>query len=203
LLILLLGSGHVGNEWDQRTMKTVLCQDGRRWRILSAKVASLWLAALAILILDWMVLAALSPVLKATYPLSGTGLSWSAAWSTVAADAARAPVVIAVFAMVGVAAPVILRNALGAFALAAGVVVASLAAAGNFSALAPWTLAYWVSGWMQFRSHGYVIYHFWVDGYPASVHAPGALTGFIGLLVASAVVAASAVALFRRADVSV
>jgi hypothetical protein len=46
-------------------------------------------------------------------------------------------------------------------------------------------------------------YHFWVDGYPASVHSPGALAGFVGLLAAVAVVATSAVATFRRADMTV
>jgi ABC-type transport system involved in multi-copper enzyme maturation permease subunit len=203
MLVLLLAAGHVGSEWDHRTMKTVLCQDGTRWRILATKVASLWIAALAILALDWMVLAAASPILKANYPLSGPGLSWSAAWSTVAADAARAPLIIAVFALVGVAASVIVRNALGAFALAAGFVVASLSVAGNFSACAPWTLAYWVSGWMQYRSHGFVIYHFWVDGFPATVHPPSVLAGSIGLLGMIAVIATSGVVVFRRADITI
>jgi ABC-type transport system involved in multi-copper enzyme maturation permease subunit len=203
LLIALLAAGQVGSEWDHRTIKTLLCQDGRRWRILATKVTSLWIGAMAILVLDWMFLAAASPILKADYPLSGPGLSLSAAWSAIAADAARAPLIVAVFACLGVAASVIVRNALGAFALVAGFVVASVTIAGNFSAVAPWTLAYWVSGWMQFRSHGYVIYHFWVDGYPASVHSPGALTGFIGLLVVVAAVASGALAFFRRTDISV
>jgi ABC-type transport system involved in multi-copper enzyme maturation permease subunit len=202
MLVLLLAAGHVGNEWDHRTIKTVLCQDGTRWRTLAAKVTSLWVAAVAILVLDWMVLAVASPILKADYPLSHPGLSWSAAWSSVAADAARAPLIIAAFAVLGVAASVIVRNALAAFALAAGIVVGSLAAAGNFPTVAPWTLAYWVSGWMQYRSHGYVIFHFWVDGYPASVRPPGVLAGSIGLLGEIAVVATSAVVVFRRADIT-
>jgi len=202
LLILLLAAGHVANEWDRRTIKSVLCQNGTRWRILAAKAGSLWLAAVAMVILDWVVLAAVSPLLKAAYPLAGPGLSWSSAWSSVAADAARAPLILAVFAILGVAASVIVRNSLGAFALAGGVLVASLAAAGNFPAVAPWTLAYWVSGWMQFRSHGFVIYHFWVDGFPAPVHSPGALTGFIGLAGVIAVVVSAGVLVFTRADVT-
>jgi len=202
LLIFLLAAGHAGNEWNGRTIKTVLCQEGRRWRVLAAKVVSLWVAAVAILVVDWVVLAAASPLLKAAYPLSGPSLSWSSAWSTVAADAARAPVILAVFVVLGVGAVVILRNALGAFALAAGFVAASLVVAGNFSAVAPWTLTYWVSGWMQFRSHGYVIYHFWVDGFPASIQNPGVIAGLIGLLGVVAVVAATAVIVFRRADIT-
>jgi len=202
LLILLLAAGHMGGEWDSQTIKTLLCQDGRRWRVLTAKVVSLWITAAAILILDWVVLAAASPILKGAYPLPGPGLSWSSAWSTVAADTARAPLIIAIFAILGVAAAVIIRNSLGALALAAGFIVASLAVAGNFPAIASWTFAYWVSGWMQFHSHGYVIYHFWVDGFPTGVHAPGALTGCIGLLATGVVVSAGALAVFRHADIT-
>jgi ABC-type transport system involved in multi-copper enzyme maturation permease subunit len=202
LLILLLAAGDMGGEWDRQTIKTMLCQDGRRWRVLAAKAASVWIAAIAILVVDWVVLAAASPLLQAAYPLSSPGLSWSAAWSSVAADAARAPFIVAIFAIVGVAAAVLVRNSLGAFALAGGFLVASLTVAGNFPALAPWTLAYWVSGWMQFRSHGFVIYHFWVDGFPPSVHPPGALTGFLGLLGVVLVVATGALSVFRQAEIT-
>jgi hypothetical protein len=38
------------------------------------------------------------PTPRAAYPLPGPGLSWSGAWSAVAADAARAPLIMAVFA---------------------------------------------------------------------------------------------------------
>jgi len=203
LVVMLLAAGHVGDEWTDRTIKAVLCQEGRRWRVLAAKLISLWGAALALTLLEWSVLAAASPALAALYPLPGRGLSWSAAWASMAADAARAPLVMALFVLLGVTAAVLVRNALGGFALAAGALVASLALAGNVPAVAPWTAAYWVSGWMQFHSHGFVIYHFWVDGYPSSVGRPGALVGGAGLLGLMVLAAAVAVAVFRRADVTV
>ena len=202
LLIFLLAAGHVGNEWDQRTIKTLLCQNGTRWQVLAAKAASIWIAAIVILLGDWVVLAAASPILKAAYPLPGPGLSWGQAWSAVAADAARAPLIIAVFAILGVAAGLIMRNTLAAFSVAGGITLASLAAAGNLAAVAPWTLTYWVSGWMQFRSHGYVIYHFWVDGYQTSVHPPSALTGLAGLLAVIILATVVAHATFRRSDIT-
>ncbi len=202
LLIVLLAAGHVGNEWNGRTIKTVLCQEGRRWRVLAAKVASLWVAATAIVAADWVVLGAVSPILKAAYPLGGAGLSWSSAWSAVAADAARTPLIIAVFSCFGLAAAVIVRNALGAFALAGAVILTSLMVAGNFSAVAPWTLTWWVAGWMQFRPHGYVIYHFWVDGFPAGLHNPGALVGLVGLVGVAAGAALAAVTVFGHIDIT-
>jgi ABC-type transport system involved in multi-copper enzyme maturation permease subunit len=203
LLILLLAAGHVANEWNGRTMKTVLTQEGRRWRVLAAKAASLWLGAMAMVAVDWIALALLSPILKAAYPLAHGGLSWSAAFSAVAADAARAPLVIAAFATLGVAAAVVVRNTIGAFAVASGVLVASITAAGNLAAVAPWTLAWWVSGWMRFRSHGYVIYHFWVDAFPGHTNHPGYVAGLIGVAGAMVGLAAVAVAVFRRVDIRV
>ena len=203
LLILLLAAGHVANEWNGRTMKTVLTQQGRRWRVLAAKTASLWLAAMVIVVVDWIALALFSPILKAAYPLGRPGLSWSAAFSAVAADAARAPLVIAVFATLGVAAAVVVRNTIGAFALAIGILVASITGAGNLAAVAPWTLAWWVSGWMRFRSHGYVIYHLWVDAFPGHTSHPGYVSGLIGVAGAIVVLAALAVGVFRRVNVRV
>lgn len=202
LLIFLLAAAQVGNEWDHRTIKVLLSQNGTRWKVLAAKAASIWMAAVAILVADWAVLAAASAIFKAAYPLSVPGLSWAQAWTAIAADAARAPLVIAVFAILGTAAAVIMRNTLAAFALAGGLTVASLAAAGNLVSVAPWTLAYWVSGWMQFRSHGYVIYHFWVDGYPTAVHPPGALTGFLGLATTIIIAATAATVIFSRSDIA-
>jgi hypothetical protein len=202
LLIFLLAAAHVANEWNARTVKTLLTQEGRRWRVLAAKMASLWLASLGIVIVDWVALALLSPVLKAAYPLAGPSSSWSSAWTAVAADAARLPLVLAVFTVVGVAAGVVVRNALGAFLLAGSFLLASLLAAGNLSGVAPWTLTWWVAGWMQFRSHGFVIYHFWVDAFPGAAHPPGALIGGLGLVVVMALAGAAAVAVLHRVDIS-
>jgi ABC-2 family transporter protein len=203
LLILLLAAGHVANEWNGRTMKTLLTQEGRRWRVLAAKAASLWIAAVAIVAVDWIALALLSPILRAAYPLGYDGLSWSASWSAVAADAARAPLVIAVFAALGVAAAVVVRNAIAAFAIASGILLASITSAGNLAAVAPWTLAWWVSGWMRFRSHGYVIYHLWVDAFPGHASHPGFVSGLIGVAGGIAVLAAVAVGVFRRVNIRV
>jgi hypothetical protein len=41
-----------------------------------------------------------------------------------------------------------------------------------------------------------------VDGFPASVHAPGALSGFAALLGTIVAVLAVAIVAFRRADVT-
>ena len=200
-LILLLAAGHMANEWNGRTMKVVLTQEGRRWRVIAAKAASLWIVAIGVLVVDWVALALFSPILKAAYPLGTRGLSWSAAWTAVAADAARAPLVLAAFTVLGVTAAVLIRNTIGAFAAALGILVVSLAAAGNLAAVAPWTITWWVSGWMQFRSHGYVVYHYWVDSFPGNAGSPGFVAGTLGVIGSTVVLGAIAVGIFRRAEV--
>ena len=55
---------------------------------------------------------------------------------------------------------------------------------------------------MQFRSHGYVIYHFWVDGFPAGLHSPGAVGGLVGLAGVVAVAVIGAVTVFGRTDIT-
>lgn len=44
LALALLAGAHIGGEWSGRTMKNLLTQEGRRWRVLAAKLVSLWLA---------------------------------------------------------------------------------------------------------------------------------------------------------------
>ena len=156
---------------------------------------------MGILVVDWVALALLSPILKAAYPLGTRGLSWSSAWTAVAADAARAPLVLAAFTVLGVTAAILIRNTIGAFAAALGIVVVSLAGAGNLAAVAPWTMTWWVSGWMQFRSHGYVVYHYWVDSFPGNAGSPGFVAGTLGVTGSIVVLGAVAVGIFRRAEV--
>ena len=44
LALALLAGAHIGGEWSGRTMKSLLTQQGHRWRVLAAKLVSLWLA---------------------------------------------------------------------------------------------------------------------------------------------------------------
>ena len=108
---------------------------------------------------------------------------------------------IAVFATLGVTTAVVVRNTIGAFAISSGILVASITCAGNLAAVAPWTLAWWVSGWMRFRSHGYVIYHFWVDAFPGHAGYPGYVSGLLGVAGSIVVLAVVAVSVFRRLNI--
>lgn len=198
MALLLLAAGHVGNEWSGRTIKQVLAQEGRRWRVLLAKLVSLWLAGVGLLLATWAVLALLS-LWFGQYEL-GPRLSMAAAWNAAGLQFARALLVLAAFAVVGVLAAVVTRNTLGSFVLAIAFVVGSLMAA-NYPATVRGTLSYWVAGWMGFRVGETVPFYLWPGSFPDAVPPPShraGLYGLVGLVVVGGLLAVARVA---RSDV--
>jgi ABC-type transport system involved in multi-copper enzyme maturation permease subunit len=179
--IFLLAAGHVGQEWSGHTIKTVLTQDGRRWRLLAAKIASLWLLGAALLGFVWAGLAAFTPMLSAFHELPVPAPSLAQAWDVAGEQAARALLVLAAFATVGTLAAVLTRNTLGAFFLAFAFLVVSFVLF-NFASLTRGTITYWVLGWMEFRPQVYSLlpWHLWPDVLPP---VRKAATGPEGLLV--------------------
>jgi len=71
LALALLAGGHVGGEWSQRTLKNLLTQHGRRWQVLAAKLASLWLAGVGLVAACWAALAVAGPILVRVNHLPG------------------------------------------------------------------------------------------------------------------------------------
>jgi ABC-type transport system involved in multi-copper enzyme maturation permease subunit len=201
LVVPLLASGHVGSEWTGRTLKAVLAQDGRRGRLLAAKAVSLWLAAIALLAVTGALLALLSPVHAALFPLRAAPLTVHLSITTVLAQAGRALLVLAVFAVLGVLAAVFTRGALGSFLLVVAFITAWLVTA-RLPHLAPGTLAYWVTGWMGFRESS-LTPRLWVDVFPSGTPAPSHTTGLVGLTAVLAISAVVAWAWFVRSDVTV
>ncbi len=201
--LLLLAGGHVGNEWSGRTIKQVLTQEGRRWRVLGAKVVSLWLAGVGLLVLVWLVLGAAGPALAAAYHVPASGASWTEVLRMSGGPMARSLLAMAAFATLGTLAAAITRNTLGAFFLGFAFVVASLILAG-FRAVARYTLAYWVAGWMGF--HGGAISvgptYMWRDSF-FPLADPSRMAGLVGLVAAIAVAAGVAVLRVHRSDVTV
>jgi hypothetical protein len=61
LLIAMFAGGRWGGEWESRTIRQLLCREGRRGRVLTAKWLSIWAAGVATLLTCWLVLAAAAP----------------------------------------------------------------------------------------------------------------------------------------------
>ena len=201
VVMLLLSGGHVGQEWSGRTLKQILVQEGRRWRILAAKLGSLWILGMSLIVAAWIALAAIVPILNAAYPLHvhvdpGSALAGSLG------DIARASLVVAAFAALGLLTAAITRNTLGAFFLGFAFVLASLIIAG-FPRVARFTLAYWVAGWMRFGQRlASVQTHIWRDDfYPLGFPHPS--VGLTGLVAFGAACALLAWLRFSSSDVKV
>jgi ABC-type transport system involved in multi-copper enzyme maturation permease subunit len=204
LALALLAGAHIGGEWSGRTMKNLLAQEGRRWRLLAAKLVSLWLAGIGLIAVCWVALAAAGPVLTHVDHLPAAHESAAHALSLAGSQAARAVLVLAAFAGIGLLAAVVTRGAIGTTAATAGAVIAMLVAA-SLPALGRWTPATWVQAWMRFPAGQASITslptNFW-SRFIGAGGAPGHVAGLVGVAGLLAVCLTAAAALFRGQDIS-
>lgn len=211
--MLLLAAGHVGNEWSGRTIKQVFVEEGRRWRVLLAKLVSLWMVGVALLIVLWAALAALAPVFASTYHLGVPGVSAGTALKISLPVVWRSLLVLAAFAALGTLCAVVTRNTLGAFFLGFAFVIASQLLAG-YRVVGRWTLAQHVAGWMGFHPSDIVLNHIWRDDFSTvergtgfilrvNPRFPSHVVGLVGLLVTIGVCMGLAWLRIERSDVKV
>ena len=203
LALALLAGAHIGGEWSGRTMKNLLAQQGRRWRVLAAKLVSLWLAGIGLIAVCWVALAATGPVLVRVDHLPAPRESAAHALSLAGSQAARALLVLAAFAGIGLLAAVATRGTIGTTAATAGAVIAMLIAT-SLPALGRWTPATWVQAWMGFPAGQASVTslptNFW-SRFISAGGAPGHVAGLVGVAGLLAVCLAAAAALFRGQDI--
>jgi ABC-type transport system involved in multi-copper enzyme maturation permease subunit len=204
VLLALLAGGHIGGEWSGRTLKNVLTQCGHRWRILAAKLVSLWLAGAGMIAACWAALAVAGPVLTRAdhLPDPHQSLTEAAAWA--GSQAGRALLVLAAFTAIGLLAAVITRSTIGTMATSVGIIIAMLVTAAVPN-IGSWTPATWVQGWMGFavgqRSITALPNNFW-SRFIGAGSPPSHLLDFTGLAATLVIGAAAALLLFRRTDVA-
>lgn len=205
LALALLVGGHAGGEWSGRTLKNLLVTHGRRWPVLAAKLASLWLAGVGLVAVCWLALAAAGPLIARADRLPDPHQSLAAGLALAGSQVARCLLVLAAFAVIGLLAAVVTRSTIGTTATAAGVVIAMLAAAA-LPGLGSWTPATWVQGWMGFpaglASVTALPTNFWSRFITAGGAPPGQLPGLAGLAGLLIVCAAAAARLFQRSDIT-
>ncbi len=200
LLIAMIAGGHWGGEWGSRTIRQLLCREGRRGRVLVAKWLSIWVAGVITLIICCLVLVVAAPLIAAA---AGLPAAHSAPWAGLGSSmsaAGRAVVVLALFAAVGTAAGTIGRGQLAATAITAGSMLPALLFAGieGVGRLSP---ASFVQAWMAFGPAGYLPTNFW-SRFVGSGPNLGQLAGLAGILITAGV--AAGVARWRlAADVTI
>lgn len=204
LALALLAGAHIGGEWSGRTLKNVLTQHGRRWQVLAAKLASLWLAGIALVAVCWAALAVAGPVLVRLDHLPAAHQTAAHALGLAASQAARALLVLAVFAAIGLLAAVLTRGTIGTTAAAAGAVICMLVLA-TLPAVARWTPATWVQAWMGFPAGQASVTtlptNFW-SRFISATGQPGHLAGLLGLAGLLAACGLASVIVFGRSDIS-
>jgi len=190
LLIAMIAGGHWGGEWGSRTIRQLLCREGRRGRVLLAKWLSIWLAAVGTLVACYLVLAVAGPLIAASAHLPAARAGLFAGLGSSLATAGRATIVLALFAAIGTAAGTIGRGQLATMAITAGSMLLALLVAGIASVgrLSP---ASFVQAWMGFGPVGYLPTNFW-SRFIGSGPSLGQLAGLIGIAGSAAVVAAIA-----------
>jgi hypothetical protein len=190
LLIAMIAGGHWGGEWGSRTIRQLLCREGRRGRVLAAKWLSIWAAGATTLLACWLVLAAAAPAITAAAGLPAGHFAWWAGLGSSANAAGHAIVVLGLFAAVGTAAGTIGKGQLATTAVTAGSMLLALLAAGiaGIGRLSPAT---YVQAWMGFGPADYLPTNFWSRFAGGGGHV-GPLAGLAGVLLTATVAAAVA-----------
>jgi ABC-type transport system involved in multi-copper enzyme maturation permease subunit len=199
--LLVLGGGHVAGEWSGRTLKSVLLQDGSRWRWLGGKIASLWVVGVALEVVLWGALALWTLALRRWWPpLAHVGLLQG--FRAALPDVGLSLLVLALFAALATLAAVLTRSMLGTILAGTFVLGGSMALSNiAFTRELP---SYWVTGWMRFHAVGTgAPYALWNDKFPPGIPYPSVaigVLGVVGLLVACVAIAGVS---FARSDVLV
>jgi hypothetical protein len=195
LLIAVIAGGHWGGEWGSKTIRQLMCREGRRDRVLAAKWLSIWAAGTVTMLGCWLVLAAAGPVIAAAAGLPTAHSAVFAGLGSSASAVGRAIVVLGLFAAVGTAAGTIGRGQLATTAVTAAPMLVALLAAG-IAGIGRWSPASFVQAWMGFGPAGYLPTNFWSRFVSAGQHV-GQVAGLAGVLVTAA--AAAAIARWRFA----
>jgi hypothetical protein len=203
LIVAGIGGAHVGGEWGHGTVKQMLAGDPRRLRFFFVKIASVWIAGIALLLAGWLTIALASVLFDRWYdvPPAPSGFDFV---SFTEEQVARATLVIGVVAVLTTCVAVFVRSAIGTLGATAAVLVATLVATASASAfrLSP---AYWVAAWMRYRPVTLWQDHLWVDRFPLvnpdPTLAPDQWTGLVSLVGFLILVGAIGAVRLVRSDV--
>ncbi|MBY8876351.1 hypothetical protein [Actinacidiphila acidipaludis] len=183
----------------------MLTQNGRRHRVMLAKLAALWITGAGMVCACWASLAVAGPVIRAVDHLPDPHERTHHAVTWAGTQAGRSLLVLAAFAALGLLAGVLTRGTIGTMAATAAAVLAMLIAA-TLPGSGRWTPATWIQGWMGFAAgQGSVSNlpdNFWSRFIDTGGAAPGHTLGLAGVTGLFLACAAAAAVVFRRLDVT-
>ncbi len=158
--LLLLAGFHVSGEWSRNSIKETMLQSGRRVQFIVAKLVSLWLVGLWLLLVSWVVLVLWGLVSQHVFPIPADHSSEAVGWSL--ALIAKAPLTILLVASLGVVAGILMRNPIGSLALSTFAVLVTAFLPTVNSTLAKLSPPVWIADWMDFRQRDFLVYFWWL-----------------------------------------
>lgn len=202
MLVMILAAGHVGGEWAERTLRTMLIRQPKRWRILAVKSLSLWLTSVAILATVWAVLAVASAYYHWEKPLDPVGIAGLSATNGLII-LGRCLVVLAVYSLVGTALATLGRGVIGTLIGGVAVGAGSLMAGYDFATASQHEFVFWVTGFMGSLDPRMIgTDEFWLTTFKAYSAVPTLDGGLLGLAVLAALAAGIAIARFCGTEVT-
>lgn len=202
LLVMLLSAGHIGGEWTNRTIRTVLTGQPSRLRAIAVKAASVWLASLTLLVVVWLELIGFAWYYHANQPIPVTAGAPVIPTIGGVVVVGKAALVLAVYALVGTSLAVISRGVLGSLisGLSAGFGFLTF---GYYVHNLSWlSFTRWVTAYMGSASPRMIGTNaYWVTG--AQFGVKPVMDGLVGLLVVGVLCSSVGWFAFRRSDVVV
>lgn len=197
LAIAFLAVMATAGDWQLGTTRYVLLQDGRRGRLILAKILATVVVGVVILLAIAVAMALAGLAFNVVWPLPSAGLSALDLLAGSVVSIGRALPVIIAFAALGVVAGTLTRSPLGGYAASVGVVLASWMLSG-LGAIEKFTLTRWVRDWMGFeRGLGLAVDHLWPDVFLG--REP--YVGLVGLTLMTLIFAVVGVIAARRSPV--
>jgi hypothetical protein len=192
--LLVLAGFHVAGEWSRNSIKEVLVQTSRRAQLVVAKLVSLWIAGMWLLVASWVAFALWGLVSRRVFPIPVASSPEAVGWSL--ALLAKAPLVILAVAALGVLAGVLVRSPIGALSASMLAVVGAALVGGSVQVLTKYSPAVWIADWMGFETRQYLVYFLWLR----KVRQVNELFMALALACLVLIITAAAVVIMKRRD---
>jgi ABC-type transport system involved in multi-copper enzyme maturation permease subunit len=194
-LILLASAVHVSGEWSGKTIKEILVAEGRRGRLIWAKIVSLFVFGLWLLVCSYIGIALWGLVTSRWIHIDQVASTAEVrAW--VYPMLWRAPLVILLFVVAAVALSLVLRHRIATIMAGAALLVASNFVASHSVSVTKYSPVGWIASFMGFKQREWLVYKLWANA-PQRMSAIFGAIGVCALLVAFLVLA---VVVMRKRD---
>lgn len=200
--VAMIASAHITSEWQNGTARVLLSGRESPFGFLMTKMMTVFVAALLLLAGLALTLAAISPLLRALYPVAPL----DPAFDVGNFSGTRSASTLAVLAFVScltTAVAMIVRHSLAVIGVTVALNLGATYMA-TWGSLVNWTPTFWVASAMGFDASGRLRDHVWPTTFPIGGDEPLAyqpVAGFLGMFILATTALAVAYFWLQRAEV--